>query len=103
MRATILFVHGTGVRAAGYTATLDAVERQVARHGLDVDVRGCYWGEAEGAALAAGGASIPGYDESGGKQHPQRTRCPRAGGRQAAISARCGGSRRWTSASRVSA
>ena len=68
MRAAILFVHGTGVRAAGYTATLGAVERQVARHGLDVDVRGCYWGEAEGAALAAGGASIPGYDESGGKQ-----------------------------------
>ena len=68
MRTTILFVHGTGVRAAGYTATLDTVERQVARHGLDVDVRGCYWGEAEGATLAAGGTSIPGYDESGGKQ-----------------------------------
>ena len=49
MRATILFVHGTGVRAAGYTATLDTVERQVVRHRLDVDVRGCYWGEAEGA------------------------------------------------------
>jgi hypothetical protein len=68
MRATLLFVHGTGVRAAGYTATLDTVERQVARHALDVDVRGCYWGEAEGATLAAGGASIPGYDESGGEQ-----------------------------------
>lgn len=68
MRATILFVHGTGVRAEGYISTLDIIKREVARNGLNLAVYGCYWGEAEGATLAAGGASIPGYDESGGTQ-----------------------------------
>ncbi|WP_082938131.1 MULTISPECIES: alpha/beta fold hydrolase [unclassified Gordonia (in: high G+C Gram-positive bacteria)] len=66
MRSTILFVHGTGVRESRYAATMETICREIARHGLDLAVRGCYWGDAEGAALAAHGASIPGYDEHGG-------------------------------------
>lgn len=58
---------GTGVRAEGYAATLAAIERQVAKHVLPLVVRGCYWGEAEGARLRAGGASIPGYAGAGGQ------------------------------------
>jgi hypothetical protein len=64
---TLLFVHGTGVRAAGYTATLRVIEQGVKDHALPVAVRGCFWGEAEGARLNAGGASIPGYADTGGK------------------------------------
>jgi hypothetical protein len=67
MSATILFVHGTGVRADGYIATLRTIERQLVGRGRPaVEVRGCFWGEAAGAKLLAGGASIPGYGESGG-------------------------------------
>lgn len=36
------------------------------RHRLPVELRGCFWGDAYGARLNAGGASIPGYDETGG-------------------------------------
>ena len=64
----MLFVHGTGVRAAGYTAVLSLIEQQVQRHRLPAKVHGCYWGEAEGARLRAGGASIPGYGDSGGRE-----------------------------------
>src|SRR5215470_13953559 len=68
MSTTILFVHGTGVRADGYTATLRTIKRQLNGRGSAVDVRGCFWGEAAGARLLAGGASIPGYGESGGTE-----------------------------------
>lgn len=64
--ANLLFVHGTGVRAKGYAATLEVIRAQVAVHGLPLEVSGCFWGEAEGARLRADGASIPGYGESGG-------------------------------------
>jgi hypothetical protein len=67
LRATLLFVHGTGVRAAGYATTLRLIEQKVQRQGLPVAVRGCFWGEAEGARLRAGGRSIPGYSETGGR------------------------------------
>ena len=66
MPASLLFVHGTGVRAKGYAATLETIKTQVVAHGLPVEVHGCFWGEAEGARLRAGGVSIPGYGESGG-------------------------------------
>jgi hypothetical protein len=66
--AMLLFVHGTGVRAAGYTSTLRVIEQNVQRHGLPVTVRGCFWGEVEGARLRAGGRSIPGYGDTGGEE-----------------------------------
>jgi hypothetical protein len=62
----LLFVHGTGVRAAGYAATLRLIEGRVAQQRLSVSVRGCFWGEAEGARLRVGGSSIPGYGDTGG-------------------------------------
>lgn len=64
--ATLLFVHGTGVRAEGYTATLRQIEQRAVRYELPVTVCGCFWGEAEGAHLAAGGRSIPDYAGTGG-------------------------------------
>lgn len=67
MRASFLFVHGTGVRAKNYAATLKTIQTQVAAHGLPLEVYGCFWGDTEGARLNAGGASIPGYEESGGE------------------------------------
>ncbi len=66
MSVTLLFVHGTGVRATRYAATLQTIRAQVAARGMPLDVRGCFWGEAEGARLRARGASIPGYEQSGG-------------------------------------
>jgi hypothetical protein len=66
MNATLLFIHGTGVRGLAYAASLRRIEAQVQRHNLPLRVVGCYWGEAEGARLRAGGASIPGYGEAGG-------------------------------------
>lgn len=66
MTPTLLFVHGTGVREARYAATLAVIQQRVAALELDLDVAGCFWGQAAGAALRADGASIPTYDETGG-------------------------------------
>lgn len=66
MGGTLLFVHGTGVRAVGYAATLRLIEAQVAKQLPTVRVEGCCWGDTEGARLNADGRSIPGYDASGG-------------------------------------
>lgn len=49
-----------------YTATLGVIEQEVERHSLAVMVCGYFWGEAEGAWLAAGGAPFPDYDGTGG-------------------------------------
>ena len=66
MPASLLYVHGTGVRAKGYAATLKTIQVQLAKHRMPLELHGCYWGEAEGARLRAGGVSIPGYSESRG-------------------------------------
>lgn len=62
----LLFVHGTGVRGSAYAATFAMIERRVQHLQPPVAVRGCFWGEAEGARLHAGGRSIPGYQKTGG-------------------------------------
>lgn len=67
MGATLLFVHGTGLRASGYAATLERITERAAHHCAGLEVRGCFWGEAEGARLLSGGKSIPGYETSGGR------------------------------------
>ncbi|MFD7878080.1 hypothetical protein ACFV5G_28965 [Streptomyces sp. NPDC059766] len=64
MKRSIVFVHGTGVRATSYNATLDAV--RAALDEPDREVRGCFWGAAEGAKFVCDGASVPGYRTSGG-------------------------------------
>src|SRR3982751_5514499 len=67
MPATLLFVHGTGVRAKSYAATLETIKTRAGMHEVPLEVSGCFWGDAEGARLRCGGASIPGDGESGGK------------------------------------
>lgn len=64
MAARLLFVHGTGVREVGFTSTLEVIKRK--DHGIAASVHGCFWGQAEGARLRGGGASIPGYADAGG-------------------------------------
>lgn len=61
LRRSVVFVHGTSVRAEGFRSTLATVRAQVTGRMPDVAVRGCLWGEQEGAGLACGGASVPGY------------------------------------------
>ncbi len=57
---TILFVHGTGVRAGSYEETLAEIRRQVAGW-TGVRVEGCFWGEELGTSLVEG-ASVPTFD-----------------------------------------
>jgi hypothetical protein len=53
---SLVFVHGTGVRRAGFDKTLALVTDGVAG---SVPVVPCYWGEPHGARLRLDGASIP--------------------------------------------
>lgn len=66
MSATLLFVHGTGVRSERFVKLLDVLACGVVEYGLELEVRGCFWGDAEGAKLHAGGDSIPTYADTGG-------------------------------------
>jgi hypothetical protein len=60
---TILFVHGTGVRAKGYEKTLASIRQRVEvepalKH---FQLGRCLWGETHGSRLIEGGRTIPGY------------------------------------------
>ncbi|MFF2524514.1 lipase family protein [Streptomyces liangshanensis] len=66
MRRSVVFVHGTGVRINDYNKTFAAVRSELAALGAGLEVRGCFWGGEEGAELALGGVSIPGYRKAGG-------------------------------------
>src|SRR4051794_14574907 len=63
---TVLVVHGTGGRqpAIGTQATWVAAGLHALRSNLEV--RLCDWGDAVGARLGAGGASIPLYNTTMG-------------------------------------
>ncbi|MGW0659458.1 hypothetical protein [Streptodolium elevatio] len=65
MGRTVLFVHGTGVRATAFRDTFELIRRQLGRLRPGIDVRGCYWGDEAGARLALDGASVPGYADRG--------------------------------------
>jgi hypothetical protein len=54
---TVIFIHGTGVRATKFAATLKQVKAGLGALRGDLRVEGCYWGEI-GARLWAGGASL---------------------------------------------
>jgi hypothetical protein len=68
--ATLIFVHGTSVRRAGFDQSLKAI-----RSGLSVAlaeagqslaaVEGCLWGDSCGVRLNAGGQSVPEYEGHG--------------------------------------
>ncbi|MFH8937536.1 hypothetical protein [Streptomyces griseosporeus] len=68
MERSIVFVHGTGVRAESYNSTLKAVRGALEELRPGREVRGCFWGREEGARFVLGGASVPGYGGSGGGQ-----------------------------------
>ncbi|GAA3729717.1 hypothetical protein [Streptomyces tremellae] len=59
----VLFVHGTGVRQKAFDATLDVMTRSLLARRPDLTVEGCFWGDAHGSRLFAGGASVPVADE----------------------------------------
>jgi hypothetical protein len=54
-----LFVHGTGVREARHAVVFDRIRQGFGRQRPGLTIESCYWGDAHGATLAAGGASIP--------------------------------------------
>jgi pimeloyl-ACP methyl ester carboxylesterase len=62
----VLFVHGTGVRKAGYDASFAVISRQLAIHASEAIPVECLWGEKVGAKLNYDGASIPTYGETRG-------------------------------------
>ncbi|MGW3353578.1 hypothetical protein ACWDA3_60785 [Nonomuraea rubra] len=62
----ILFVHGTGVRREGFDALFELVRSRLGERLPDAKVEPCYWGGDYGAALAAGGVSIPGRRKTRG-------------------------------------
>ncbi|CCK30155.1 hypothetical protein BN159_5776 [Streptomyces davaonensis JCM 4913] len=64
---TVLFVHGTGVREPDYSDALRRIRNGLAKLRPDVRVEPCDWGSALGSHLRAGGVSIPGFVEQGGR------------------------------------
>lgn len=63
MTETILFVHGTGVRAASFKTSLELITIKARQFLPAYRVVGCAWGDAFGARLNAGGKSIPDYND----------------------------------------
>ncbi|TMU94769.1 hypothetical protein [Streptomyces sp. DASNCL29] len=56
---SVVFVHGTGVRAKSYEKSFARVMSGLGRVRADVRVARCFWGEEHGASLGLGGASLP--------------------------------------------
>ncbi|MFI0778113.1 hypothetical protein [Streptomyces sp. NPDC021212] len=56
---SVVFVHGTGVRATAYEKSLARVMSGLGRVRADIRVVRCFWGEHHGASLGLGGASVP--------------------------------------------
>ncbi|NUP37062.1 MAG: hypothetical protein HOY76_08590 [Streptomyces sp.] len=56
---SVVFVHGTGVRAASYEKSFARVVSGLGRARAEARVVRCFWGEEHGASLGLGGASIP--------------------------------------------
>ena len=60
MAVTVVFIHGTGVRGERYLAQFERVRDNILQRVPDASVLPCSWGDRLGAALNAGGASVPG-------------------------------------------
>lgn len=73
---TMLFIHGTGVRAEGIDAYFDAVRAGVGRIRKSMPVLACRWGDEVGATLLADGVSIPGRHERREPPQPRRASPP---------------------------
>jgi hypothetical protein len=59
--ATIVFVHGTGIRGSEYDETFAKIEEGLEPSKLRWSLQPCCWGDDFGVKLGAGGASIPTY------------------------------------------
>ncbi|AGP57985.1 hypothetical protein M271_32830 [Streptomyces rapamycinicus NRRL 5491] len=56
---SVVFVHGTGVRAKSYEKSFARVVSGLGRVRAEIRVARCFWGEEHGASLGLGGASLP--------------------------------------------
>ncbi|MFE1974068.1 lipase family protein [Streptomyces hygroscopicus] len=56
---SVVFVHGTGVRAKSYEKSFARVVHGLGRVRAEVRVVRCLWGEEHGASLGLDGASVP--------------------------------------------
>lgn len=72
MKRSVVFVHGTGVREKTYNSTFTTVRTKIREIQPDWEVRGCLWGPSHGAKFIPGNTSIPGYEDTGGKQTAER-------------------------------
>ena len=63
---TVIFVHGTDGRKAGYRVAFQQIEETLDQQKPELKLVPCLWGEEHGTKLKAGGASIPDYDSTGG-------------------------------------
>lgn len=68
---TLLFVHGTGVRQHGFNQSFELIQHHAKSAVPAYTVRPCFWGQSLGAELHFKGASIPGYDATGGDPDPK--------------------------------
>ena len=73
MTKTVLFVHGTGVRKASYEWTAAQIAAGLQSVAPAVRLEPCLWGDAHGAKLALGGASIPKFSPSLAPSDADRT------------------------------
>lgn len=60
--ATLIFVHGTGVREPAFSVLFRRIQGELHRRRPELGIEPCYWGGAEGAQLWHAGSSVPGYD-----------------------------------------
>lgn len=67
---SVIFVHGTGVRRNSYDAIYSLIAKNIKKIQPNADLPRCFWGAGHGAKLNAGGESIPGYLQRGGKGLP---------------------------------
>jgi hypothetical protein len=63
---SLVFIHGTGGRQDAYAETFAGMEQALQRWKPGVALVPCLWGNALGAKLNAGGASIPSYSAAQG-------------------------------------
>jgi hypothetical protein len=59
--ASVIFIHGIGVRAAAYWKTFAHIEATLQSRNANLRLAPCLWGETLGARLHVDGASIPNY------------------------------------------
>ena len=71
-KPTLMFIHGTGVRQAGFAATMRLLSEKAAQYLPNWQLAGCYWGGIFGVELGRAGASIPGYDATGSAQEARQ-------------------------------